>query len=233
MAPRVAPAGVAIIAFAFAGSNASATVTEYTDPTAYDAATSNSTIFTFDGLTPPGSVSLGGVTIGDLSVTGSSFNTSFVVGSDATLYGGTPFFTGFSPTPGIDAAEVLCTLSGSTALGFIYGDFEDAGGSPFTVTLSTGDSFALITPTNPGFDTGFVGFVSNTPITSVTFSDNGLGFDLLQVDKSSPRAAGVPEPSPLALMAIGLLSLALVTRPRTVKVERLRKVPARAMPARR
>ena len=32
-----------------------------------------------------------------------------------------------SATPGVDAAEVLCTLSGSTALGFIYGDVLDGG----------------------------------------------------------------------------------------------------------
>jgi len=220
MAPRLAPTAAGIIVLAIAGGNASAAVTEYTDPTAYDAATSPANIITFDGLTPPGTVSPGDVTIGDLSVTAGGSNIPLVYGSGTPFYGGSSFFNVLS-TAGLDA-EVLCTLSGWTALGFIYGDFEDAGGSPFTVTLSTGDSFTLSTPLNPGFDTGFVGFVSNTPITSVTFSATGQAFDLLQVENSSPGAAGVPEPSPLALMAIGLLSLALVTRHRTVKVERRR-----------
>ncbi|HEY2341254.1 MAG TPA: hypothetical protein VGH75_12035, partial [Steroidobacteraceae bacterium] len=81
----------------------------------------------------------------------------------------------------LDAAEVLCTLSGSRAIGFIYGDFADGGGLPFTVTLSSGDSFELSTPPNPGLDTGFIGFVSDTPITSINFRNDGVGFDVLQV----------------------------------------------------
>jgi len=233
MAPRLAPAAVGTIVLAFAAAEASATVTEYTDQTAYSAATSNSTSFAFDGLTPPLTVSLGDVTVGDLSFTGSSFNFPIVVGSGTPFYGGSAFLTSLSATPGIDAAEVLCTLSGSTAIGFIYGDFADDGGLPFRVTLSTGDSFELSTPASPGSDTGFVGFVSDTPITSVTFSDDGQAFDLLQVDKSSARTAGVPEPAPLALLATGLLSLAVLARRRTVKVERVIRVLQRAARANR
>jgi len=127
-----------------------------------------------------------------------------------------------SPTPGIDAVEVLCTLSGSTAIGLIYGDFADGGGLPFTVTLSTGDSFQLSTPPTPAGDIGFVGFVSTTPITSITFSDDGQAFDLLQVDKASARAAGVPEPGPFAVMATALLFLGVVTRRRSIRVEHVK-----------
>jgi hypothetical protein len=90
------------------------------------------------------------------------------------------------------------------------------------VTLSTGDSFDLSTPFSPGLDTGFIGFVSNTPITSIRFSNNGVGFDVLEVVSSSAGAAGVPEPAPLELMASGLLALAVLIRRRTVKVERAR-----------
>ena len=101
----------------------------------------------------------------------------------------------------------------------VGGDFADGGGLPFTVTLSTGDSFDLSTPLNPGLDTGFIGFVSDTPITSIRFSNDGVGFDVLQVVSSSAGAAGVPEPAPLGLMATGLLALALLSRRRAVKVE--------------
>jgi len=217
MAPRLASAAAGIIVLAFAASEASATVTEYTDPTTYSAATSNSTTFTFGDLTAPGSVSFGPVTFGGLVFSGDdSSSFPYVVGSGSPYYGGTAFFTSLSSTPGID--EMLCYSSGSTAIGFIYGDFADGGGQPFTVTLSTGDSFELSTPANPGSDTGFVGFVSNTPITSVTFSDNGQGFDLLQVDESPAR--GVPEPAPFELLAAGLLSLAVLGRRRALRVER-------------
>jgi hypothetical protein len=207
-----------MIVFAFAAGAASATVTEYTDQTAYSAATSNSTTVMFDSVTPPGTVLFGDVTVGDLAFASDGSSFPFVVGSGAPFYGGTAFFTSLSSAPGIDLSEVLCTSLGSTAIGFIYGDFADGGGQPFTVTLSTGDSFQLSTPANPGSGTGFVGFVSDTPITSVTFSDNGQGFDLLQVNESSAR--GVPEPAPFELLAAGLLSLALLGRRRAVRVER-------------
>jgi hypothetical protein len=207
MAPRLTPAAIGIIVLALAASETSATVTEYTDPTTYSVATSNSTTFTFDGLTAPGTVSFGPVTFGGLVLAGDdSSSYPFVVGSGSPFYGGTAFFTSSSSTPGFD--ELLCYSLGSRAIGFIYGDFVDAGGQPFTVTLSTGDSFELSTPANPGSDIGFVGFVSDTPITSVTFSDNGQGFDLLQVDASPAR--GVPEPAPFELLAAGLLSLAVL-----------------------
>jgi len=219
MPSRLAPAAVGILAFASVAGEASATVTEYTDQSAYNAAISNSTIFNFDDVTGPGTVIPGGVTFGDLSLTGSDSNFSFVVGSGAPLYGGTAFFASLSSAPGVDAADVLCTSAGSTALGFLYGDFADGGGLPFTITLSTGDSFQLSTPPIPGSDTGFVGFVSNTPITSVTFSDDGQGFDLLQVDNSPAGAVGAPEPGPFALLATGLLYLAVLPRRRRIRIE--------------
>lgn len=189
---------------------ASATVTEYTDQTAFNAAISHSTSFNFDGLIPPNSVSFGDVTVGDVAFTAGGLSIPTVVGSDSPLFGGSPFFFAYSETPGIDPSVLLATTAGSTALGFTYGDLDLSGGVPLTVTLSTGDSFNLTTPPNPAIDTGFVGFVSNTPITSVTFSDYSEGFAVLQVE---PGAAGVPEPGTFALLAAGLLSLA-VFRPR-------------------
>ena len=228
MAARLAPAAVGLIVLVSAAGAASAAVTEYTDHTDFSAATSGSTHFNFDGLTPPGTVSLGDVTVGGFSFSSSSGNFPIVVGSGTPFYGGSSFFSSLSATPGVDAAEVLCTLSGSTALGFIYGDVLDGGGLPFTVTLSSGESFTLTTPLNPGSDTGFVGFVSDTPITSVTFSNDGVGFDLLQVDNASPRAVGAPEPATFALMAMGLLCLAVLARRRMGEVERAIRVLRRA-----
>jgi hypothetical protein len=222
MRRSLTPAAVGLLVLAFASGEGSAAITEYTDPTAYGAATSNQTIFTFDGVTAPGSVSLGPVSFGDLSFNGSSTNLPIVVGGGSPFYGGSAFFTSLSQTPGFDPAQVLCTLAGSKAIAFIYGDFADAGDSPIIVTLSTGDSFTLNTPANPGLDTGFVGFLSDTPITSVTFSnDDGLGFDLLQVDTASGSAVAAPEPAPLALWAPALLLLAAFSRRRTLEIARV------------
>jgi hypothetical protein len=76
----------------------------------------------------------------------------------------------------------------------------------------------LNTPFIPGLDTGFIGFVSDTPITSISFHNDGVGFDLLQVVSSSAGAAGVPEPAPLGLMATGLLALAVLARRRRAEI---------------
>jgi uncharacterized protein (TIGR03382 family) len=225
MRRSLTPAAVGLLVLSFASGEGSAAITEYTDPTAYGAATSNQTTFNFDGVTAPGTASLGPVSFGDLSFDGSGTNIPVVFGAGSPFYGGSAFFSSISPLPGFDPAQVLCTLAGSTAIGFIYGDFADEGDAPITVTLSTGDSFTLNTPLNPGVDTGFVGFVSDTPITSVTFSnDDGLTFDLLQVETTSGSAVGAPEPAPMALMAIGLLSLAVLGRRRKVRAERALRV---------
>jgi hypothetical protein len=215
MTSRLTRAAISMLVLATAAGQASATLSEYIDQTAYSAATSHSHTFNFDGVTPPGSAALGGVTLGDVSF---DATIPITVGSGTPFYSGRSFFTSLSPNPGIDAAEVLCTLAGSNAIGFLYGDFADGGGLPFTVTLSTGDSFVLNTPFSPGLDTGFIGFVSDTPITSISFRNEGVGFDVLQVVSSSAGAAGVPEPAPLGLMASGLLALAVLARRRMVKV---------------
>jgi hypothetical protein len=218
MAARLVLAAVSIIVLASAADAAFATVTEYTDQTAFNAAISNSTSFNFDGLVPPGTLSFGDVTLGDLSFTASGLSIPMVIGSNGSFFGGSPFFTAFALAPGGDPSVLLCTLAGSTALGFTYGDLDLSGGLPLTVTLSTGDSFNLTTPPNPAVDTGFVGFVSNTPITSVTFSDYSEGFAVLQVAQSG--ATGVPEPGTFALLAAGLLSLAVFRPRRALQVER-------------
>ena len=216
MRRSVTPAAVGLLVLSFASGEGAAAITEYTDPTAYGAATSGQTIFNFDGFAPPGSVGLGPVSFGDLSFDGSGSNLPLVIGSGSPFYGGSAFFTSLSPAPGFDPAQVLCTLAGSTAIGFVYGDFGDEGDLPITVTLSTGDSFTLNTPLNPGLDTGFVGFVSDTPITSVTFSnDDGFAFDLVQVETASGSAVGAPEPAPMALWAPALLLLGVFSRRRT------------------
>src|ERR1700682_4375421 len=201
-----------LVVVAFNAPLVSASTTEYTDVLSFDAAVLPPSNYNFEGIAPIGSFSPGDVTVGGATFTaGGGFD--YVIDSTAPFANyGASFFSGQSGNPGVDPSEVVCTLSGSTAIGFTYGDNADAA-LAFTVTLSTGDSFALTTPLNNGVDTGFVGFVSDTPITSVTFADNGSSFDVINFAESAP-ATSVPEPGTLALMATGLLGMALLGRRR-------------------
>jgi hypothetical protein len=217
MDSKLARVTLGIAVLAFNAPLASASTTEYTDVLSFDAAVLPPTNYNFEGLAPGGGVNYGGATVGDATFTGNASNVYAVVDGSAGYAGyNASFFTSQS-TDGVAPSEVVCTLSGSTAIGFTYGDYIDSA-LPFTVTLSTGDSFTLNTPLNAGSDTGFVGFVSDTPITGITFSDSGGGFDVINFSQSS-SATSVPEPGTLALMTAGLLGTALLGRRRRMTVE--------------
>jgi hypothetical protein len=103
---------------------------------------------------------------------------------------------------------VVATLSsGVNAIGFTYGSYINSS-APFTVTLSTGDSFNLFTPIAPGYDTGFVGFTSDVPLTKVTFAENGYAMDITEFVVATP----VPLPPSLLLFVPGLVGLVTVRR---------------------
>jgi hypothetical protein len=99
--------------------------------------------------------------------------------------------------------------TGVTAISFSYGSYLDSS-TPVTVTLSTGDTFALKTPANAGVDTNFVGFTSSTPIASVDFAEQGNGFDVTGFELAS--ATSVPLPAAAWLLLSGLGGLGLVSR---------------------
>jgi hypothetical protein len=213
--------GLALALVAFTAATASAQVTEYTDEAAFNAATTRLTNYNFDGIVPantpyePGDVTVGGVTF----TGGGGADFLFDANSGWAQYSAS-FFSGQSFNLGVDPSQVVCTLAGATALGFTFGDYADLpGGNPFTVTLGDGSSFLVTTPLNAGSDTGFVGFVSSVPITSVTFDNWGAAFDVIHFAEGSD-ATSVPEPGPLTLMATGLLFMAFLVRRRTAKVTR-------------
>jgi hypothetical protein len=207
--------GLAVLAFN--APLASASTTEYTDVLSFGAAVLPPSTYNFEGIAPSASYSQSDATVGGVTFTTATSNSGYVVdGSAGWASYNASFFSGQSLNPGTDPSEVVCTLSGATAIGFTYGDYQD-GALPFTVTLSTGDSFTLTTPSNPGVDTGFVGFVSDTPITKVTFADSGIAFDVVGLSESS--ATSVPEPGTLALMATGMFGIALLRRQRSVRIK--------------
>lgn len=202
-------AGVAIGAVA---GSAQAGVTMYSTQAAFDTAAPGATTFGFNaggafhfGPNPRSSHGLtftDNVTAADIATGGAPM--LILVPAVATPTYGVDFLSYQNTQTGI-SGDILS--SGTTAIGFSYGTYVDPG--PATVTLSTGDSFAIA----PTTTAAFIGFTSTTPITSVTidFPDpHGFSFDLTSVSV----LGGVPEPSAWAMMLLGLGGLGAVMRRR-------------------
>jgi hypothetical protein len=200
--------GVAASIVAVAGS-ADAAVTEYTSQSAFDAAAPTSHTFGFDagGATnlEPNPVKFGGLSFSD-NVTAADLANGgapllFLVPATDTPTYGRDFLAYQNTNQGI-SAEI--DSAGVTAIGFTFGSYLPTGDA--TLTLSTGDSFT-ITPTS---DTGFIGFTSTSPITSVTVDyPNSFTFDLLNVSSTA-----VPEPATWAMMLLGFGGLGGAMRSR-------------------
>lgn len=92
-----------------------------------------------------------------------------------------------------------------TAFGIDINTFASSNGA-YAATLNTGDQAFSIFETFPGVGTGqFLGFVSNTPFTSVTVQA-GTGFSYtLDTLRYGAREVvlGVPEPATWAMMLMG------------------------------
>jgi hypothetical protein len=104
--------------------------------------------------------------------------------------------------------------AGTTAIGFLYGDYITSGAA-LTATLSTGD--VVVLPVANG-TLKFVGFTSATPITSVLFTQssiNTMSFDVTKVYTGT--ALPVPEPSAYAMFGAGLALFGMIGRRRSRK----------------
>jgi hypothetical protein len=176
---------------------ASATVTVYSAQADFDAAAPTATTFGFDGhgttTFEPNPFSIHGLSFQDNVTPADTLKGGqpavIVVGAAATPTYGQDFLSYQNENVGI-LSEI--DSAGTYAIGFTYGAYVFAG--PSTVTLNTGDSFAITPTTTPQF----IGFTSTAPITSVVIdSPGGYDFDLLTV------SAIVPEPAMWALMLIG------------------------------
>jgi hypothetical protein len=86
---------------------------------------------------------------------------------------------------------------------------DDAGGA-ITATIN-GVVYNLAVPTFNTID--FVGFTSDTPITSVAFTEQGYGIDITQfILDTANSTTSVPEPASMLLLGLGLMGLAGVKR---------------------
>jgi hypothetical protein len=96
-------------------------------------------------------------------------------------------------------------LNPITAFGIDINTFASTDGS-YDVLLNTGDQAFSIFETFPGTGTGqFIGFVSDTPFTTVSLSANtGFAYTLDTLLYGSRAAVeGVPEPATWAMMVLG------------------------------
>ncbi len=200
-------AALAASALFIVPATAGAAAVEFTSAGAFAAAVSNATTGNFEGIAPANSFLAGDVTVNGVSFTANS--TPFVIDANAGFGSyGHSFFSSQNGTPN----SVLITLAGATAIGFDYGSYLDIG-IPVSVVLSTGDSFSLTLPDTADTE-AFVGFTSNTPITSVSFTEDPSGgiFDIIDFTVADAGASTVPEPTSLALLMGGLIGVGFLRR---------------------
>jgi hypothetical protein len=198
--------------------------TQYSSASAFSAAVTGIQTYNFDAFAPAPdaenpywayiSPTIAGVTF-------SSTGATFVISALATASYGSSFFSGQTGDSSIPS-DVIVTLAGANAISFTYGSYIATPNSPVTMVLNDGEIFSQNLPSNAGIDTSFVGFVSQTPITSITFStisgnaESGPYAYSLDITGFS-LAAPVPEPETFAMMLAGLGLMGVIARRRKAK----------------
>jgi hypothetical protein len=178
-----------------------ASITVFTNRSAFLAATQSTTNIDFEGIVPVGGVEIPdyGYTISGATFTGPESSirvedlpsTLWDWGSGAILQG--------NKNTTID----VILPSGVTAVGSDFMSIRDDA-APFTVTLSDGSSYMVASDNYP--TRAFVGFTSNSSsISSISFSASNNATPLL--DNFVFGTAAVPEPSSFVLLSIGAISL--------------------------
>lgn len=215
---------IAVIALTLLAAPAGATITTYTNSIAWSGATTN--IFTIDfsgyasavspyttNYSTAGGLTIHGVSIVGFTATAGEYNLTAwnPAGGMGNWNSGDYLAGGWSPS------YLLVTLpdSGSTAVGFDLMSYPAA--KSVLVTLATGELYTIPTYAKPTL--AFFGFVSDTPITSVSLSTTGgyTGIDNLAYSASDPPPppdGETPEAQTFFLGASGIAVLWLARRMR-------------------
>jgi hypothetical protein len=195
--------------------SASAGVIEFTDRAAWQAAAGAVTNIGFEGVAPAG-----GRTDfnGPVTFSGVQFSAPLIGGggiAESVVSAGLDYVNAWGSGDKLQASlgvEFDITLpSGVTAVGsdiMITSTFFLGTTGTYTATLSTGDVFTNIFSSGPP-TRSFVGFISTTPITSLTLVSNP---SLAMIDNFAFTATAVPEPSSLVLFGAGILALFVLVR---------------------
>ncbi|MFZ6644600.1 PEP-CTERM sorting domain-containing protein [Undibacterium sp. TJN25] len=185
-----------------------ASVVLYQDSGQFQAAAPAGTTETFEGYAAPASfVNVSDTTLGNLSFGASTF----IVDPDFDG-GGYNWNTGavlnFANSPTVDTTLSFAPTTAFSALFGTVGPTDDDFGQDIIVTVND-QSFLLGTGSFANWT--FYGFISDTPFSSVSFS-TAQGFPILDNVFVGNSTATVPEPTSLAMLALGILCIATVRR---------------------
>jgi hypothetical protein len=197
---------IAIIALALLAVPAGATVTVQNTQADWQALTTDyfTTLVDFNTLTKETIYNTAdGLTLGGIKFTGDNVDgTYYLVAHDATQGPSYDWNSGaYILGPGWGIKYIQATLpAGITALGVDL--MSNPSAHSVTVTLSTGDSYAVGTSANP--NRTFFGFVSDTPVDWVRFS---AASSYTVIDNFDYGFVSTPEPDTLVMAGVGLIGL--------------------------
>jgi hypothetical protein len=207
----------AFAAVAFASTPARADTLVFTTRASFEAAATNLTTITFEGIAPTNSVANFPSPLTLQGVTFSGSPTGMVSVVDSGFFSPLFQFNSGAVLSGFAFVEVTLP-AGITAIGTDLMSTNPSG-LPFQVVLSTGETFVVNTPLAPG--RGFFGITSDVAIASIRFvtlpGPNQSGGIPLLDNFSFGQAKGaeaVPEPTTMVLLGVGLAGVAARTRRR-------------------